>query len=825
MDKGFDQNLFQAQRVGPVIGNRTWLWSWMALLFLALNVDALAQSSRFRVSGQVIDADTKESLPFVNITLNDNHTGTTTDIDGKFNIVSRQKPEKLNLSYVGYEFQVYMLTGQLIELQIKLKPKTVKLQEVPIFPGENPAHRIIKLATKNRKQNDPLQQDQFSYKSYNKVRYFLKDLGFESDEPLDKEDSAALGFIRLIQNQLIFLIESEAQTHYKKPDKRKDIILSTRTSGFKSPDLYSLPTDFQPLGFYETYINLLQKDYLNPISPGSTRKYLFQLKDTLYQNQDTVFVISYQPRKGKSFLGFKGLLYINTHGYAIQNVIAESADKSLTTFKVQQQFEFIEEGAWFPVQINADLNFDSLGVKAETRSYLKEISVTPSEEKTRFSHLVIETMEDAADKDSTYWDSIRPIALTSQEDLTYQLLDSMGEEFHFDKWLKIGSILAQGYLPLGKFQLNLARLYRFNNFEGSRIGIGVGTSDKFSKWFALEGYYGFGIRDQLSKYGASLTFNFDKRKEHQLIFDYGFDLMEPGRTELYDPIATTNLTFLRSFAINQMLRDEFVRARFKTRVFKFLAAEFSANMSTLYELDTLEYIGPSNVDLTPHYDFTETHIRLKYAYNEKFSYVLGSLFSYGTKYPELYFNYSRGWPVDGSIAYDRVVAGITYSARIRGFGKPAIAVFAGQTTGNVPRTHLSFAPGTKLKGNYYDLPYSFQTMQPYEFLNDRFLLLHYRHELARIKLKTQYSFPHFVAVGSAIYGTLENPDHHLNTTATDSREGYYEAGLLIDQLIRYPYVDIAHLGLGVAGYYRLGHYSLPRWQDNVAVRLNLTFNF
>ena len=46
------------------------------------------------------------------------------------------------------------------------------------------------------------------------------------------------------------------------------------------------------------------------------------------------------------------MLYINTNGYAIQNVIAEPNDKSFIHLKIEQRYQQVEGKQWFPEQLN-----------------------------------------------------------------------------------------------------------------------------------------------------------------------------------------------------------------------------------------------------------------------------------------------------------------------------------------------------------------------------------------------------------------------------------------------------------------------------------------
>ncbi len=74
-------------------------------------------------------------------------------------------------------------------------------------------------------------------------------------------------------------------------------------------------------------------------------KYFFKIEDTTYSGKDTVYIITFRPRKGTNFDGLKGVISINTNKWAIQNVIAEPAEGGGgLRIKIQQMYELPERG-------------------------------------------------------------------------------------------------------------------------------------------------------------------------------------------------------------------------------------------------------------------------------------------------------------------------------------------------------------------------------------------------------------------------------------------------------------------------------------------------
>lgn len=102
------------------------LSSILVLLLLLFNWKAMAQSEK--VSGQVIDLRTSESIPGVNVLIKGSNSGTVTDGDGKFTI-EVQNEAILIFSFIGYNSQEIKYQGQ-ANLSVSLSSDTKDLQEV-----------------------------------------------------------------------------------------------------------------------------------------------------------------------------------------------------------------------------------------------------------------------------------------------------------------------------------------------------------------------------------------------------------------------------------------------------------------------------------------------------------------------------------------------------------------------------------------------------------------------------------------------------------------------------------------------------------------------
>ena len=169
-----------------------WNMKYYKLLFLLLiSINFHGQES---IKGCVVDVHSKEPLAFVNIRFNhDPFLVITSDIDGRFSFISKERIHSLNLYYVGYkpkEIQLDAFTSR--TLLIKLEPSNIVLQEIIITAGENPANRIIRKVIENKALNNPENISSFRYLCYNKTIFDFKETDTLHTEQL-KVDSVLKG--------------------------------------------------------------------------------------------------------------------------------------------------------------------------------------------------------------------------------------------------------------------------------------------------------------------------------------------------------------------------------------------------------------------------------------------------------------------------------------------------------------------------------------------------------------------------------------------------------------------------------------------------------
>jgi hypothetical protein len=790
---------------------------------------AIAQTSE--VTGRVRDSRSGEALPFVNIIANNQTTGTSADIDGKFVLKSNEPITMLTFSFVGYQKLEYKVDPSVEYHTIRLKRETIQLDEVVILPGENPAHRIIKKVVENKKVNDPEKAISFKYTSYNKLIMTaqMDSALYNNPEKLAKEDSSTIQMANFLKEQHLFMTETVSERKYIPTDRNKETVIAARMSGFKTPVFSMIATEMQSFSFYKELISIMGLNYLNPISKGSTRKYLFVIEDTTYTAaNDTVYVITYTPRKGKNFTGLKGVLYINTDGYALQNVIAEPAEaagESEVSVKIQQKYEKIDGKQWFPVQLNTFMVLGFAGVNEFKmygigKSYLKDIELEPELSKSEFNHIEIETTDDAAEKADELLYKHRIDSLTNQEKNTYHLIDSIGKAQHFDRKFKSLFSLASGRLPVGAFDLDLSKLIAFNDYEGFRLGMGLYTNDKISKFFSIGGYGAYGFKDREFKYGGDLNLVFSKDHEVELNLSYTNDLIETGGVKFFGEKPGFTSESYRQIFITRMDKMEKIEARLGFRTFRYWKWHIFGNQQLRISNNEYQYersLAEEVNQVTNSYYFTEAGVDFRFAYKENFARSLYQTVSLGSKYPVVRGRITKGFDnvLDGEYAYTKFDLKIEKTFTLKLLGKSSFQFTAGYIDGDVPYTKLYNSRGTFKQYNV-SVTNTFETMRQNEFISDQYVSFFFSHNFKSLLFKAKKFRPQFEIVGSAGYGSLQKPELHRNIDFKTMEKGYYETGLKINNIIK-----SGISGIGIGAFYRMGDYQFEETIDNFAFKFTL----
>jgi hypothetical protein len=832
------------------------------LTLFCLTFSNVRAQAVYSVTGKVADADTREPLAFVNLIIPGEHTGVSTDIDGKFKITSGNPIDKIQLTYVGYEPLVYSVQPNKTEnLTIFMKRKIIDLNEVIILPSVNPAHRIIDSVLANRWQNDPEKLKSFSYTSYEKTIFTAKldtmvavqkdslgnvlyDTLFMSDTDTafmnsqgavadtTVADSSMAKLKDFFSKQDVAIMETVVERKFMAPDRNYENVKANRISGFQDPIFVFLVSQIQSTSFYREIFNILDKSYINPISTGSKNKYIFIIEDTLYTERlDTVFVISYRPRPNTNFDGLEGVLYINSNKWALQNVIARPAQLEGFQIRIQQKYEYIDNQQWFPVQLNTDILFARIQVAAGNyranfvgigKSYIRDIVINPELVRRQFAVLGVDVDPNAHTMPDTYWNAYRIDTLSTRDKRTYEYLDSIGREAKFDKIAGSFETLMNGKIPYKFIDIDLDKIAKYDAYQGFYLGLGAHTNAKLSRIFKVGGYFGFGFKDNNWKYGADGSVVLNRRNEVELGLSYFDDVTETGGTKFFDD----KDNFLtgqnwRNFLIEKENPTEDVSATLGFRMLRDFKVGLGFHVNTKEAIDNYRfgYSVDGMTILQDVFNFTEITAGFRFAFREKFIVTSRSRISMGTKYPVVWFQYTRGLDgvLGGDYGYDRFDLRVEKSFYIKYLGKTTLQLRAGLIDKSLPESNLYNGNGSYRFFIIY-CPNSFGTMRMNEFLSDRYVALYFSHNFGKLLKRWEKFQPELVVMQNIGFGWLKYNENQYNVSYKTMENGYYESGFSIDNLL-----NLRIYSLGFGAMYRWGPYTFPQFSDNISLKISIVF--
>lgn len=784
------------------------------LCFYFFIVGSYAQQT---LRGKVIDATSGEPLAFANIVFNNKPSlSVSCDINGAFSYYSTQEITSLRCSFVGYQTKTLAFNeAPKSPLTLSLRPDSQNLKEVTVYPGENPAWRIMKKVIENKDRNNPEKLLSFKYQCYNKL---AADLKLNSYDPKD-----SIGLEQFMKGKQFFIMENVSRRKFINPDLSDEEVIATRVSGFKNPMFASVATEMQPFSFYQDDIKLVNVHYLNPISAGSLKKYKFKIEDTYLKEKDTVFIISYEPKKNKNFDGLKGLLYVNSNKYAVQNVIATPYHRGKINLKIQQQYQLINGAYWFPEQLNYVLQIDEypskkVGIILEGKSYINQVEINPHLNRKEFALQSVHLAPGAGQKDQSFWDLNRKEQLNAKEIKTYHFMDSLGQKHNLDRILKIAEKLAHNRVDLGYVDLDLGQTIQYNQFEKTRLGLGFFTNDKFSSKFSFGAFSGYGTADEQWKYGYEANFVVSKKHEFSIGISHQNNLREIGGTDLslYDKNLFKWRTFMGSWFDN--IHQNSLVARY--RISRYITGETSLNRTEVKPVyPTTEILNLGR------YHNTDVRTYLRFAYREKITQVFNRNISSGTTYPILYFFGSKGFKnfLEGNLDYLKLQMAIEQNFYITNFGTTTYRFETGYLNKTVP-LGLQFTG----EGSYdAAIPYvnknTFQTMKPYEFSSDSYTHLFLKHHFGTLLLKTKYVQPGLSIYNHFGWGQSLNQQNTTEKLFKNQKNVFAEAGLGLDNLIKINVSNIGYLGIGTAVFCRYGYYAHPEANDNLAYKITIQF--
>ncbi len=767
------------------------------LFFLNL-ISAFSQENSI-IRGTVIDARTKEPLPFVDVTLVGTYVGASTDLDGQFRINTRIESDSISATFLGYKTSYQKLSADKRQkIDFFLEEEGVVGDEVTIVAKKgkyskknNPAVDLIRKVIENKDRNRLESLDNYSYDKHEKIELDLNNI---TNEFKNRRQFKNFDFLwsYLDTSQVngrtylpLFMREILSTKYYRKsPESEKEHRHAVKMTKFdEAIDLQTITGAIDALydevDIYENSVKILDNDFLSPIAPWGIQYYRYYITDTTIVNGQSAIHMSFIPRN-KTFIGFTGDLYIsndsrNTVLKAVLGVTKDIALNFVRDIKVVQEFEEKDNVYYLKrdeLTLDISLAEGGLGIYAHRNNILDNHSFSQPDDLSVYDGIgsIIES-EDAYVQNDDYWKAERLEALTEKEEGIYKMIDTLVTVPSYKRFVLATKIVATGYIPAGRVDIgDLGAFISRNDVEGWRLRFGGETShSNSSKWqFSTYGAYGF--RDQEFKYQGALTYSLtpDWRQTPKkfLYAEYTHDVIFPG-LQLEFIEADNFLTSFRRGPADQMLfMDKYTLEYFSDKDWGFFKVGLENINRRPY--GSMEFKANRNdigVDI-PNIHTSEVSIAAEYSPNATFLQGRKKRVPVIDNVPRLQLSYTGGFKgvLGGDYNYHKVAAILKKRIGLSIVGRSLTELEVGSVFADddlpflllyIPRANQSYS----FQRN------SFNTMNFLEFATDRYVRFAWQHFFDgyifnRIPLLKKLNLKEIISA-KVIWGSLSdkhNPD-------------------------------------------------------------------
>lgn len=827
------------------------------ILFVLIFYSAAVQAQQTVVTGRVIDGTTGEAIPFVSVMFLGTTIGGTTDFDGYYNLKTSEKVDSIRVSFLGFVTQIKPIkrgVSQTIDFQ--LVESATEVEEVVIRPGENPANKIIKQAQERKEFNEYTSLDAYQYESFTKVQLAIDNLSekFKNRKMMKPIMPLFDTVAHLSENGKpilpVFISETLSDFYVlKKPYRKREYIKATKIVGVGVTDgsLTSqiIGSSFQQYNFYSNWVNILDKNFVSPISNASLGYYVFTLRDTVKIDGKDCYELQVNPKRAGD-LAFTGKIWVQDSTFALKRVILEIGKSANLNFvdklKIQQELEQTSAGPWLPSKTRVLLNIQEIsknspGMVALFYTSNRDFLVNKGKP-TKFYDTPLEVAEDATQYGKEFWDTSRHERISNSEKKVYQMVDTLRNLPSVKTWIEYVDIIISGYKEVGKVDIGpYALLYGFNNLEGSRFSLGFKTNEYFSRKWTLRGYTAYGIRDGRFKYLARVDRILTRKHWTTLTLSYKDDVEQIGVTD--QDYSTSNLfNQIALFQANQLNRT----IDYKVKVGREFKKGITGWLTTRNKSYTFAPIGdfnfayikntedPNNPTISNSFINTTVTGKIRIAMKELFIIDGNDRISIGNGFaPQLEVAYTRGLKdvLDGGFNYDKIDFKLRQYVVFGTLGQGDYILTAGKVFGALPYPLLFVQRGNEAfvsSRNAYNL------MNFFEFVTDQYVALNYEHHFDglftnRTPLIKKWKLRLF-ATGKGVWGSVTKDNLALlpNTDAAGrnvtgfgeiNREPYVEVGYGVENIFKIVRVDFIH---------RLTHLDAPNARP-FGVKLQLQLKF
>jgi hypothetical protein len=638
--------------------------------------------------------------------------------------------------------------------------------------------------------------------------------------------------------------------------------------------------------FYESLLRapgLNERGFVSPLAGNALLFYRYKLVGATQENGVFINKIEVSPIR-RSDPAFSGFIYIMDDTWRLHSVdlkLSKTQIEYADQVTVRQTFGPVSGGVWMLLSQKLGIEFDTFGFKgngffttvysqyqvepayppqaaappvpapvpasasapgwpenaslpagSQRRLALQkkewrrqqQAKATALVDKKKLSHELMVVEEDANKRDSAYWEEMRPIPLTAEEEQDYTFKDSIQVITESRPYLDsadrkanrfgMANVFLTGYRYRNSFQrysfgldplVGLrtgGSILQYNTVEGTAVNLGL----QYRKWYAdnnrelsITPTLRYGWANQRLQLKVDGRYYYDPFKLSSLQVSGGRFVSQLNSGEPISPFWNAFYTLLREKNYLKLYEKSYLNLAHQTEVVNGLLVNLSleyadrrpmANATDFVFTDRTSQRftsnSPQNAELAdtffPRHQALVSSLALQFRPAQRYITRPDEKWVMGSRYPTFRLNYTKAWKgiLAGDVSYDKIAFSISDRQEAGLLGTSNYQV---QVGGFLRRGPLYFMDFKHFSGN--------QTMYAGNFSGFQ-LLDYYRYSTTKRYLEAHFSheFNGFIFNKIPLFRRLKWQEvatvNYLNTP--DSKH-YLELGLGIEHIFKFFRVD------------------------------------
>jgi len=778
------------------------------------------------LTGRTLD-ENGEPLPFATIKIKGTTKGTTSNLNGKYQMRLKQGDYTIVVQHIGYkkiEKQVTIGPRPVVQ-DFTLKPEVLQLNEVVVSSdAEDPAYRVIRKAIEKRK----------FYKE--EVEAYSCDVYIKGMQRLDSFPDKILGVDVTLDTGIVYLSESISRLKFEQPNNISERMISSKVSGDNQAFSWNRASEML-INLYENNFDiegLSERDFVSPISNNAFLFYDYELQGVIQEGDLLINKIKLLPKRENDPV-FDGYIYIIEDQWRIH-----SADVLLTksrgiefvdSLELKQVYAEADYGVWMPITQRFSFHFNvfkiqgsgyfnavysDYDVQPNPSAVKTEKQVTDLFDKDDFNNEIMYVEEGSNEKDSAYWQSVRPIPLSQIEMKDYDVKDSIRlvkeSKVYKDSVdaernkLTVGKLLLSGYTVRNSYEgkrfsfPTLLSSLQFNAVEGLATDLGftyTRLEDERTKW-QISPSVRYGFKNEKFHARAAFRYRMLDKKFTSFRFGGGRYVSQLNENNPVRPFFNTVNALVYGKNLIKLFEKGFVYGSFQQELVNglfFVGRLEYANRSMLFNNSNYSFREgnvyapnvPVNAELGdtsfPLHQALVANFTFRVRFGQKYQTRPDRRIIYKPKTPQFYIRYQKGIPAFGSdVDYDQWEVSMTDDME---FGLVGTSQYYLSVGGFFNTADMSFVDYQHFNGNRLSYTRAnglrqFQLLDYYQYsTNNTYLEGHYEHHF------NEFILNKIPLIRKLNWQTVASA-HYLSTNALDS---YVEVGIGIEHIFKFLRID------------------------------------